>query len=65
MLATSLMAAMHTVEGTRVVHSLNAYFLRPGDPETPLNLEVEVLRDGRSFSARQVVAKQGSAPSSR
>lgn len=59
MLATSLMAAMHTVEGTRVVHSLNAYFLRPGDPETPLNLEVEVLRDGRSFSARQVVAKQG------
>ncbi len=58
-LATSLMAALHTVDGTRVVHSLNAYFLRPGDPETPLTLEVEVLRDGRSFSARRVVAKQG------
>ena len=57
-LAQSLMAAMHTVDGTRVVHSLNAYFLRPGDPETPLTLEVEVLRDGRSFSARRVVAKQ-------
>lgn len=58
-LAQSLMAAMHTVSGTRVVHSLNAYFLRPGDPGIPLTLEVEVLRDGRSFSARQVVAKQG------
>ena len=57
-LATSLMAAMHTVPGNRVVHSLNAYFLLPGDPLTPLTLEVEVLRDGRSFSARRVVAKQ-------
>ncbi len=57
-LATSLMAAMHTVPGNRVVHSLNAYFLLPGDPITPLTLEVEVLRDGRSFSARRVVAKQ-------
>ena len=57
-LATSLMAAMHTVPGNRVVHSLNAYFLLPGDPMTPLTLEVEVLRDGRSFSARRVVAKQ-------
>ncbi|RMB59042.1 acyl-CoA thioesterase [Tessaracoccus antarcticus] len=58
-LAQSLMAAMHTVSGDRVVHSLNAYFLLPGDPLTPLTLEVEVLRDGRSFSARRVVAKQG------
>lgn len=58
-LATSLMAAMHTVPGDRVVHSLNAYFLLPGDPLTPLTLEVEILRDGRSFSARRVVAKQG------
>lgn len=58
-LGTSLMAAMHTVDGARVVHSLNAYFLRPGDPTTPLTLDVEVLRDGRSFSARRVVAKQG------
>ncbi len=58
-LAQSLMAAMHTVSGTRVVHSLNAYFLLPGDPLTPLTLDVEVLRDGRSFSARRVVARQG------
>ncbi len=57
-LGTSLMAALHTVPTDRVVHSLNAYFLLPGDPMTPLTLEVEVLRDGRSFSARRVVAKQ-------
>ncbi len=59
MLAQSLMAAMHTVSGNRVVHSLNAYFLRPGDPTIPLTLEVEGLRDGRSISARRVVALQG------
>ncbi len=57
-LATSLMAALHTVPQDRAVHSLNAYFLLPGDPLTPLSLDVEVLRDGRSFSARRVVAKQ-------
>ncbi|MFV0428459.1 MAG: acyl-CoA thioesterase [Arachnia sp.] len=57
-LAQSLVAAMHTVPSNRVAHSLNAYFLRPGNPDQPLTFAVEVLRDGRTFSARRVVTSQ-------
>ncbi len=39
-------------------HSLHAYFLRVGDAEEPVRFEVERLRDGRTFVARQVVARQ-------
>jgi acyl-CoA thioesterase-2 len=42
----------------RAVHSLHAYFLRPGDPSVPLLYEVDRLRDGRSFTTRRVVAIQ-------
>jgi acyl-CoA thioesterase II len=44
--------------GYRAVHSLHAYFLRPGDPNAPILYEVDRLRDGRSFSTRRVVAIQ-------
>jgi acyl-CoA thioesterase-2 len=40
------------------VHSLHAYFLRPGDPAVPIVYLVDRLRDGRSFLARRVVAVQ-------
>jgi hypothetical protein len=40
------------------VHSLHAYFLRPGDPGVPILYEVDRIRDGRSFSTRRVVAIQ-------
>jgi acyl-CoA thioesterase-2 len=55
--AQALVAAGRTVEVGRV-HSLHAYFLRPGDPSVPILYEVEVLRDGRSFTTRRVVAIQ-------
>ena len=42
----------------RMVHSLHAYFLRPGDPIVPILYEVDRIRDGRSFSTRRVVAIQ-------
>ena len=42
----------------RVVHSLHAYFLRPGDPTVPILYEVDRIRDGRSFTTRRVVAIQ-------
>jgi acyl-CoA thioesterase-2 len=45
----------------RAVHSLHAYFLRPGDPDAPILYEVDRLRDGRSFSTRRVVAIQHGA----
>lgn len=55
----SLVAASRTVdEKSRFVHSLHAYFLRPGDPTAPILYEVDRLRDGRSFTTRRVVAIQ-------
>ena len=57
-IAQALRAAAHTVDPSRVVHSLHAYFIRPGTPEEPIRFEVERLRDGGSFSVRQVVARQ-------
>ena len=52
-----LSAATQTVEN-RQPHSLHAYFLRPGDASHPIEYDVEVIRDGGSFSMRRVVASQ-------
>ncbi len=57
-LGQSLMAACKTVEN-RPIHSLHAYFLRPGLATEPIFYEVDQIRSGRSFSTRRVVAKQG------
>ncbi|MDQ1628726.1 MAG: acyl-CoA thioesterase [Actinomycetota bacterium] len=54
----ALVAALRTVEPARLVHSLHAYFLRPGDTAVPILYDVERTRDGRSFSTRRVVARQ-------
>ena len=53
----ALVAAGRTVE-EGVVHSLHAYFLRPGDPAIPILYQVDRIRDGRSFTTRRVVAIQ-------
>jgi acyl-CoA thioesterase-2 len=57
----ALTAATYTVTG-REVHSLHAYFLRPGDVNAPIVYEVDVARDGKSFSNRRVVAIQHGRP---
>ena len=57
-LAQCMAAAQATVADDRLVNSLHAYFLRPGDVDLDLDLAVEEVRDGRSFSSRQVVAVQ-------
>lgn len=59
-LAQSLVAASATVDQDRRVHSLHSYFLRPGALDVPIDFEVDILRDGRSFSARRVQASQES-----
>jgi len=56
-LGQALMAAGLSVD-ERPVHSMQAYFLRRGSPELPLDFTVERLRDGRSFSARRVRVAQ-------
>ena len=40
------------------MHSLHAYFLRPGDPTKPILYQVDRIRDGRTFTTRRVVAIQ-------
>ncbi len=57
----ALVAAARTV-GNGGVHSLHAYFLRPGDPAVPIIYQVERVRDGRSFTTRRVVAVQHGQP---
>ncbi|RVU22308.1 acyl-CoA thioesterase II [Streptomyces antnestii] len=57
-LAQALLAAGRTVDGGRRPHSLHAYFLRSVAPEAPVSYEVERLRDGSSYAARQVAARQ-------
>lgn len=56
--AQALVAAGRTVDPQKTVHSLHAYFLRPGDPHSPILYEVDRIRDGRSFATRRVVAIQ-------
>ncbi len=53
----ALVAAGRTVPKGNV-HSLHAYFLRPGDTSRPILYEVDRIRDGRSFTTRRVVAIQ-------
>jgi acyl-CoA thioesterase-2 len=57
-LAQAINAAQRTVSTPLVLHSLHAYFLRPGDTEVPIVYEVDRIRDGRSFTTRRVVAIQ-------
>lgn len=53
-LAQGLLAASATVPLERLPHSLHAYFVRGGDPESPFTLDVTRVLDGRSFSNRSV-----------
>jgi acyl-CoA thioesterase II len=57
-LGQALSAAVQTVDGDRFVHSMHAYFLRPGDVSKPIIYEVDRIRDGKSFATRRVVAVQ-------
>src|SRR5688572_30648485 len=57
--AQALLAAGGTVSPDRLPHSLHGYFLRSGDAAHPTIFHVDRDRDGRSFSARRVIAVQG------
>lgn len=52
-------AAYETLpEGGGSLHSLHAYFLRPGRYDAPVRYVVYRIRDGRTFTTRDVVAHQ-------
>ena len=61
-LGQALSAAVKTVPEDRHVHSLHAYFLRPGDVSRPVVYDVDRIRDGGSFTTRRVVAIQKGRP---
>ena len=56
--AQALRAAACTVDADFAAHSLHAYFIRAGDASEPIRLEVDRIRNGRSFVTRRVVARQ-------
>lgn len=57
-LAQALHAAYQTVPEDRLAHSLHGYFLRAGDVDEPITYDVDILRDGGSFTTRRVIAYQ-------
>lgn len=61
-LGQALSAAVQTVPEERRVHSLHAYFLRPGKVDKPIVYDVDRIRDGGSFTTRRVVAIQNGHP---
>ena len=61
-IAQALVAASRTVEEGRFVHSLHAYFVRPGDPAVPILYDVDRVRDGAAFTTRRVIAVQHGKP---
>ncbi len=57
-LAQSLNAAYQTVPDDRFAHSLHGYFILGGNLDLPISYEVDIIRDGKSFTTRRVVAFQ-------
>ena len=56
--AQAVIAAGHTVTDAEL-HSLHAYFLRPGRPDVPIGYAVAHTKEGRTFRVRSVLATQG------
>lgn len=57
-LGQAVAAASQTVTAGLSLHSLHAYFVRPGQLDHPLVYDVSRIRDGSSFATRTIAAKQ-------
>jgi len=60
-LSQAMSASQQTVPGPFVLHSMHAYFMRPGDPARAVIYDVDIIREGKSFVTRRVVARQHGA----
>lgn len=58
-LGQAVKAVASTVDEARQLHSLHSYFLLPGRTDIPMIYDTTVIRDGGSYSTRQVHARQG------
>lgn len=54
----ALRAAINTMRESRNPHSMHGYFLRLGMSDSPIYYQVYTMREGGSFSTRQVTATQ-------
>jgi acyl-CoA thioesterase-2 len=57
-LAQAIAAVDDTLQPGWTVHSIQSAMVRPGDSAVPLTITVDVVREGREFSARQVQVTQ-------
>ncbi|WP_280483833.1 acyl-CoA thioesterase [Nocardia farcinica] len=62
LVAQAAVAAMRSVTDAKTMHSMHSYFLRPADIGADVRYEVEILRDGRGYSTRQVRGYQNGKP---
>lgn len=58
MVAQAVAAAVRSVSDAKTLHSMHSYFMRPLDIGAEVRYEVEILRDGRGYSTRQVRGHQ-------
>jgi acyl-CoA thioesterase-2 len=62
LVAQAAAAAMRSVTDGKTLHSMHSYFLRPAEIGAQVRYEVELLRDGRGYSTRQVRGYQNGKP---
>ena len=62
LVAQAVAAAVRSVTDAKTLHSMHSYFMRPADIGADVRYEVEVLRDGRGYSTRQVRGFQNGKP---
>ncbi len=57
-LAQAVSAANTTIIDNKILHSIHCYFINPGDNDLEITYKVEIIKDGKSFNTRRVVASQ-------
>jgi acyl-CoA thioesterase II len=62
LVAQAAAAAMLSVTDGKGLHSMHSYFMRPAEIGAEVRYEVELLRDGRGYSTRQVRGYQNGKP---
>ncbi|MBL4681207.1 MAG: thioesterase family protein [Pseudomonadales bacterium] len=58
LVAQGLCAAFETVDEDKLAHSIHANYHKMGDTALPVEYQVEILKNGRSFSSRMIFARQ-------
>lgn len=57
-LSQAIAAANTSIHDGKILHSIHCYFINPGDNDVEIIYKVEIIKDGKSFNTRRVVASQ-------